>query len=465
MESQAPSFEPSADLSIEDIADEIATLSATIQAATYRMLCLVEELDRRDGWADPMDANGFRSCAHWLSWRVGLSLGAARQQVRVARALPMLPRISEAFRAGAMSYSKVRAITRIAEPDNEEMLLDWALDGTASQVERLVRSYRRANPTEENERAEEQQRSRGLVTFFDDDGMLVVRGRLAPEQGALLMKALEVAEEELWAGEDGSAEPSPATDTAPATDPAPKTDAGQRRADALARVAEQSLAEDASEPARGDRFQVVVHVDAEVLADPEADGRCDLADGPVMAAQTARRLACDANVCEMHHGSEGELTAGRKTRVVSTTLRRALRARDGTRCVFPGCTCRGVDAHHVKHWAEGGATVLSNIASLCRAHHVLVHEGGFRMEALPGGRFVFLRPDGQPLVAAPPLPTVVPDPVKSLTARWLPPDVTVTPTTGLATWDGEAVDYDWAVDLLRMHSRASPDEQRVSGSC
>ena len=366
MESQAPSFEPSADLSIEDIADEIATLSATIQAATYRMLCLVEELDRRDGWADPMDANGFRSCAHWLSWRVGLSLGAARQQVRVARALPMLPRISEAFRAGAMSYSKVRAITRIAEPDNEEMLLDWALDGTASQVERLVRSYRRANPTEENERAEEQQRSRGLVTFFDDDGMLVVRGRLAPEQGALLMKALEVAEEELWAGEDGSAEPSPATDTAPATDPAPKTDAGQRRADALARVAEQSLAEDASEPARGDRFQVVVHggprsgeVTDRTLApsrrDRDAnDGPGDLgwrgsglrlgggpaADAQPRLARRAARLRLLLTRTDRSSGSSGCVVCRRTPR--ERWRRCCARASTTSRAIGAGCTTASI---------------------------------------------------------------------------------------------------------------------------
>jgi hypothetical protein len=218
MEHRAFTEEPSPQLSIEDLEDQIATLSATIQAATYRLLCLVEEYDRRHGWADPLDSNGFRSCAHWLSWRAGIDLGTARQQVRVARALPGLPRIAEAFGKGELSYSKVRAITRIAEPDNEEMLLEWARAGTASHIEKLVRKYRRANRLAENEQAEAQAQGRGLVTYFDSDGMLVVRGRLTPEQGALLMKALDVARDELQAADRGRVAPGGYPPGAP-TDP------------------------------------------------------------------------------------------------------------------------------------------------------------------------------------------------------------------------------------------------------
>jgi hypothetical protein len=143
--------------SLEQLEDEIATLSAIIQAATYRLLRLVEEFDRRSGWADPLDSNGFRSAAHWLSWRVGLSLPTARQQMAVARKLPELPRISAAFEAGEISYSKVRAITRVATPENEEMLLGWARAGTASHVEKIVRKYRRCRGAAETEQAVEQQ--------------------------------------------------------------------------------------------------------------------------------------------------------------------------------------------------------------------------------------------------------------------------------------------------------------------
>ena len=189
--------EPSHERSLEELEDEIATLSATIQAATYRLLCLVEEFDRRSGWADPLDSNGFRSVAHWLSWRVGLSLATARQQVAVARKLPEMPQVAAAFGRGEVSYSKVRAISRVVNAENEEMLLNWARAGTASHLERIVREYRRSGGAVETAEAVEQQTRRTLVTYWDDDGMLVVRGRLPPEQGALLLKALDASKDEL----------------------------------------------------------------------------------------------------------------------------------------------------------------------------------------------------------------------------------------------------------------------------
>ena len=436
--------EPRRRPSIQDIEDEIALLSATIAAATYRLLCLIGELDRRDGWADPLDSNGFRSCAHWLSWRVGLSLGTARQYVRIAKALPELPLVCEAFGRGEVSYSKVRAITRIATPDNEEQWLDTARCGTASHVEKLVRLTRRANVSEENDRALEHQEGRRLTTYFDSDGMLVVQGRLAPEQGALLMKALEASVDELRTDKDTSAEVSGGGQSL-VNEPVAKPSGDQLWADGLVRVAERALDADAAGAASTDRYQVVLHVDAEVLASPEADGRCELENGPALAPETARRLACGGSAYVMAHGPAGELTAGRKTRVVSTTLRRALRARDGSRCSFPGCGSRGSDAHHVRSWAEGGPTVLENLTSLCRRHHTFVHEGGFRMESVVGGKFRFLRPDGQELEASPALPEVIGDARENLALGWVEPKVKLTPDTGYPEWDGEPVDYDWVL--------------------
>jgi len=463
--------------SLASLENEIASLSATIQAATYQLICLIGEYDRRHGWADPLANDGFRSCAHWLSWRIGLALGPAREYVRVARALPALPLISAAFGRGELSYSKVRAVTRIATPDNEELLYDWALAGTASHVEKLVRKYRRSGRDEENERAQRQKEARGLSAYFDEDGMLELRGTFPPEQGALLLKALEVARDELIADERGRAQtsaPGPAAEsekertaiehvsaeTSAVSRTVEKRNSRQLLADALVRLAEGSLENAAAKSRLRDRFQVVVHVDKEVLEDPDTAGRCELADGPVLAAETARRLACDGAVCQMQHGPQGELESGRKTRVISAPLRRALQARDGTRCAFPCCASRGREAHHVKSWAEGGPTTLENIINLCSYHHFLVHEGGYQIEPSQAGRFRFLRPDGSEIVTAPFETAAGADPAAALFKRWIPPEVKIDEETGRPTWWGEQADYEWAV-LSLSHCQTTPLSTRA----
>jgi hypothetical protein len=346
-----------------------------------------------------------------------------------------------------VSWSKVRAITRVATPDNEWEWLNLTRCSTASQVEKLVSKYRRANRAEEHDRALEQQRGREAVAYFDSDGMLVLRARLAPEQGAVVMKALEVSTDALRDAPDGSAERI-AGQASDSSEPVDEPSGDQLKADALVRLAERALDADAAGASDTDKYQVVVHVDAEVLADPEADGRCELEEGPVLAAETVRRLACDAALRAMVHGPMGELTAGRKTRAISTQLRRALLARDGTRCAFPGCGCRGRDGHHVKAWATGGLTVLENLLLLCKRHHTFVHEGGFRVEVWPDGTFHFLRPDGSELEVAPSLPPVHGDAGAALRQRWVVPEVSITRDTGYPEWDGEPLDYDWVLGCL-----------------
>ena len=172
---------------VEALADRIADLAARIQAATYELLVLIRQFDERDGW------EGFASCAHWLSWRIGLAPGAAREKVRVAHALAKLPRLSEALQRGAVSYSKVRAVTRVATPATEQALLDVALAGTAAHVEQVVRTWRRVDRAAEQTEDRRRHESRALHTWVDDDGMFVVRGRLTPEVGAVLRRALDAA--------------------------------------------------------------------------------------------------------------------------------------------------------------------------------------------------------------------------------------------------------------------------------
>src|SRR5690606_19356336 len=261
---------------LESMGEEIATLAAHIHAATYRLLVLLCEFDEREGWAAP----GFRSCAHWLSWRTGIASGAAREKVRTARALRSLPRIGEAMRKGELSFAKVRAITRVATPENETALLDVARSGTAAQVERIVRAWRRVDRLEEAHADQQRHESRSLSLYIDDDGMYVVRGRLDPEAGALLEKALESAREELF----GRSAVDPSIND---------SDAAQRRADALELVAERSLLHgDAGQRRRP--VEVIVHVDAAALRQESNTGQAVIAGGARVSAETSRRISCDA---------------------------------------------------------------------------------------------------------------------------------------------------------------------------
>jgi len=189
----SPSNISSPPVNLEQLGDEIAELAAHIHAATYRLLVLISEFDKREGW----DAS-FKTCAHWLSWRTGIAMGSAREKVRVAHALERLPLLRAGMRNGELSYSKARALTRVANPENEEGLIDFAPHGTASHVEKIVRAWRRVDRLEDQLQEQERHRTRELSIFPDEDGMYLIRGRLDPEVGAVLMSALEAAGDALF---------------------------------------------------------------------------------------------------------------------------------------------------------------------------------------------------------------------------------------------------------------------------
>ena len=356
------------DVPWRELVDEIATLSAHLTAGMCRWLELVAEVDRREKLV---------ACttAQWLTWRCGLTPRTAREHVRVARCLEGLPVIREAFSRGELSFAKVRALTRIAEAGSEEELLRMAFAMTAAQLERAVRAYRRVT----TEEAAALQDRAFFDWHWDEDGSLVLRGRLAPQDGALFVRALDAAHAILREGGGGSAEPR------------------QTNADAAATMADLALS--GADRAGGERHQVVVHVDEGALAG--GGGGCELDEGPGLSAETARRLSCDGSVVELRERKGRPLSVGRKTRSVPPALRHALRRRDHG-CRFPGCERqRFVDAHHVEHWARGGETSLDNLVLLCRRHHRLVHEGGYGIERLPRGKLRFLDPVGAPVPVAP----------------------------------------------------------------
>jgi hypothetical protein len=483
-----------ADLSgvpLPELESRITELAGHLNAAEHRFLVLLAEFDRREGWAD----GATRSCAHWLSWKCGIELGTARERVRVARALAGLPRIDAAMARGALCYSKARALTRVATPETEETLLMIALHGTANHVESVVRGVRRVQQVALLEREARQQANRGLTWHWDDDGTLHLKACLPAEDGAVVLRALQRAlDDEDRAARSGRGVPAEdsadrhcgvrgsdvsaetfevrASDEAPPDVPAgtsagrfrtvavePVASFAQRRADALVRFAESWLAHGEAALAGGDRHQIVVHVDARTLV-ADTDGRSELDEqGPALAAETVRRLGCDATLLAIvEDGRGGVLDVGRKTRSIPPAIARALTVRDRG-CRYPGCTRhRHVDAHHIEHWAHGGATRLSNLVLLCRRHHRHVHEGGVTVRRLDDGALVFTDAAGRRIEAAP--PTV--GHAAAIGAHHRRHGPPIDADTAVTRWCGESLDLGLAVAGLcesqqrAVQARASP---------
>lgn len=367
----------------------IGTLASHINAATCELLDELADLVGAGGWSD----HGAKTPEEWIGWRCGITRSDAHTFVRMALKLPELPRIREAFRAGKLSYWQVRALLPIATPEIEERLLEMARYTTAAQLARLTRAYKGMLDRAELERTNERHRTRSLNYFFDDDGFLNIRGKLSPEDGALFIRALEAAVDEL-------------KDDLPEDDQPVAWDA--IRADALVEMTRRALAGPGSSAAGAAARpasvpEVIVHVDLRSLIEGSGD-RCELEDGPVLASETVRRLACDATIQTMLKDGDKPLDFGRRQRTAPPRLRRALEERDRT-CRFPGCDRKAfLQAHHHVPWPHLGPTNPANTMLLCFFHHRLVHEGGFKVVGLPDGELDFYTPDGKLLPRAPHLP-------------------------------------------------------------
>ena len=374
MSTPAQRLEPEAarlhEKSIDDLDAAICRLARGINAESYRFLLLVREFDDRFGWSKWSCG----SCAEWLAWRCGLSVSAAREHVRTAQALRGLPAISAAFAEGRLSYSKVRALTRAAHLHDEDLLLAYALDASAAQVEERCRQIRNVAPESAGEAQRLWQRRSLSVWRNPARGTLKITVEVPIEEGEVIARAIEhaVAQGEVATGSEVG-EPSWRA----------------QQADALIAVARAYLAGGTAESASSaDHPQLVVHVDANSLRG--GVGRSDL---PI---ETVKRLMCDGNLVTVVEDEAGKpLDVGRKQRTVSTSLKRALWARDRG-CTFPGChRKRFVDAHHIIHWIDGGETSPENTTLLCTYHHRLLHEGAFRIRRDQNAEIYFQRPDGR----------------------------------------------------------------------
>ena len=340
---------------VRELGNDIVKAASAIDRTEHQLLSLLREYDSSHGWS----LDGATSFPVWLSWRCGMSRGAARERIRVSKALGELPLIDAAFGAGEISYSKARAVTRVATPENEETLLASARGMTASELEKLCRMLRAAG-LETDAPAEPQRRFSQQVLA---DGMVRISLTLPADEAGVVCVALDAAA------------PSP-----------------NRRCEGLVELADQVTR---GTHALRNPTEVLLHIEASDLS-----GFTD--EGAGVSAETSRRLLCDAGVVPVLCDETGKtLDVGRKTRTIPSAIRRALSRRDDG-CQFPGCDHQIVDGHHILHWASGGETKLENLVSVCRVHHGFVHEGRFSVSIGPGGKPEFRSPSGKVLVAAPP---------------------------------------------------------------
>jgi hypothetical protein len=396
--------------------------------------------------------------------------------------LDELPIINKAFEKGEVSYSKVRAMTRVATNENEDYLMVIAQHGTASHIEKLVRKYERVEKSINKEPLEDEQDKREFTSFQDSDGMWLIRGRLPREEGALVIKVIDEIMNKQNKPMNKIRGYSDLNVSAETETPEPeimeRSNFPQKRADALCALAENYLAGDKNGDlktlAGHERCQVVLHLDVETLKhDHCGAGECncdhdyDLAEscqhlGPLhnpphldeqwISMENAKRLSCDASLLTVLEDKDGNvLNIGRNSRAVPPMLKRALDIRDET-CQFPGC-CEShyVDFHHIKHWANGGETSKGNLIKLCRFHHRALHNSQYNIETQGDKNnpdFIFKTIEGRVMERSPQLPqtakTTVEGTEKDFTQQW--PDIDV--HTCKSQWQGDSMDYGMAIDSL-----------------
>ncbi|MBK7536643.1 MAG: DUF222 domain-containing protein [Myxococcales bacterium] len=491
-------------LSVEEVqalGEHIAEQAVHLDAAMHRLLADLRTFDAAGGWY----RQGFGTCAHWLSWRVGWDLGTAREHLRVARALHTLPKVSEALSAGQISYSKTRAITRVATAATEAVLLGYAQHCTASQLETVCRKVGVLGADAASKAARPHDSERYVAHTTTASGMVCVKACLRPDEAALLLQVLQQA------AVDCTREPAEASAelanvsaeaSAPAERAAGVSAEAQRsstttttrrpynRADGL-----MALVHDYARGSRAERspVELIVTVPAALLQQTAAttdsatgtsDSAADISSttavaiAPVsftdrgaslpvaltvesdlaLSPQATRRLACDCGLVVVTATTATDaapLSVGRKTRTIPAALKRALLLRDRT-CRFPGCDHRlFLEGHHLQHWADGGETSLPNLALLCSLHHAYVHERGYLITQSAAGALAFEDPQGRAVVPLPPRPA---PPLLGWPAIYAAnatkAPLPLTATTGQCRWRGERVDsWDAAATITRIQRR------------
>lgn len=422
--------------------DEIGEGSAYVHAGMARVAKACARFDEIEGWG----AGGIRSFSHWMTIKTGFDMHTSVELLRAGQAMKSLPKTSEAFEAGQLSFDKVRQITTVATAATDELLLEIAQGASGGQLARICRALRRIDEANAPTQADDHLARRGIWMHWDDNGMLELTAKLTPEDAAVVQAALESI--------TGS-RPVPEPTDDGAKDPADDRWAA-RNVDALVAMCEHVVAGGAENlitttAAR----QVVVHVDVGVLTGEANDGRCYVEGGAPLSAGAARRIGCDAEVIGVIERNGLPIDVGRKQRIVPERLRLALHVRDRF-CRFPGCAvpAHRTEAHHYEHWALGGETVLDNLLLLCGFHHRRHHSGAFRIRKTADG-FSFETDDGH-VIQPPPR-----DPVKLDRDQLRARHPNIDPDTPTALWGGEEMDFSYAVSVIAdarefAEARAAP---------
>jgi hypothetical protein len=373
-----------------ELQQRIGVLAARIHAATSELVRVVAELDDDGAWAE----SGMRSCAHWLSINIGVDVFTGGEMVRAGHALEALPTLRAAFDDGRLSFDKIRVVTKVATPEDDEIWTSVALHASGAQLARICRGVKQALDVDDPRRAGDALLNRAMRTWWRDDGMFQLMAVPPPEDGAIVEAAVEAAAH-LIASQEKHV-PSPDRQELAGecrTHP-------MLRADALIRVCEAWVAADATTPVVAPTTQVVVHVDTDAFDGGLTGGRSRIENGPWLSHTSVRWLSCDADVVTVTEREGLPIDVGRVRRLITPRLRLAMQSRDEG-CRYPGCSVPSghTDGHHIKHWHDGGPTNLNNLVSLCRFHHRRHHEGRFRIDREASGDFTFTAEDGSPLVA------------------------------------------------------------------
>ena len=412
-------------VAVDNIGVEICALAGQIAAATARFLALLGDFDEQRGWTGP----GLHSCAHWLSWKCGLSLHTGREYVRVAKALRPLPKMQHAFEQGRLSYSKVRALTRVATPANEAQMVRMGREAPAAQIDRLVAGLHTASD-KEIARRKSPDRFQIRWHWDPDTGDFVVKGRLPAQDGARLIAAITAAERERTrtgpklAGPEKAVPEEPVTQANAAKKPPGDIGPGLLTMADLAAAAVANPATGASSAA-----EVVFFHEHDTVRIP---------GGPALPENDAEEVLCNARLRLAKTKKGCVLNLSRRTRVTSAKQILALNYRDGC-CRTPGCgRTRFLHAHHVQFWGRGGKTNLDNLIMLCGTCHRALHRDQFTITALGDQQFEFRTPDGDVLPPAPP--------INGLADRLLRGDI---PDNAIIpNWGGEPLHLDHAVSVI-----------------